>query len=104
MIHTVWHVLNDHVDTFSVSQLYAIIILPNGGPDLEAYQFATPSRTGWRQACSIFWQVAKALGHAEQLVSFEVDLPIWLRFSPILTSTLSTAICTGAKSLSKTNQ
>ncbi|KAL1680761.1 hypothetical protein EV122DRAFT_275973 [Schizophyllum commune] len=58
-------------DTFSVSQLYAIIILPNGGPDLEAYQFATPSRTGWRQACSIFWQVAKALGHAEQLVSFE---------------------------------
>ncbi|TRM68184.1 hypothetical protein BD626DRAFT_450537 [Schizophyllum amplum] len=58
-------------DTFNVSQLYAIIILPNGGPDLEAYQFTTPSRTGWRQACSIFWQVAKALGHAEQLVSFE---------------------------------
>ncbi|KAL1739484.1 hypothetical protein HDZ31DRAFT_68883 [Schizophyllum fasciatum] len=58
-------------DTFSVSQLYAIIILPNGGPDLEAFQFSTPSRTGWRQACSIFWQVAKALGHAEQLVSFE---------------------------------
>ena len=96
--------LMNRVDTFSVSQLYAIIILPNGGPDLEAYQFAAPSRTGWRQACSIFWQVAKALGHAEQLVSFEVGLPIRLRFSPILTSIFSTAICTGAKSSSRTNQ
>ncbi|KAF7332260.1 Other/Haspin protein kinase [Mycena kentingensis (nom. inval.)] len=56
-------------DTFAVSQAYAIIVLPNGGPDLEAYTFA--SKGGWRQACSIFWQVAKTLGHAEQLVSFE---------------------------------
>ncbi|KAJ7228410.1 other/Haspin protein kinase [Mycena pura] len=56
-------------DTFAVSQAYAIIVLPNGGPDLEAYKFA--SKGGWKQACSIFWQVAKALAHAEQLVSFE---------------------------------
>ncbi|KAE9409962.1 hypothetical protein BT96DRAFT_962040 [Gymnopus androsaceus JB14] len=48
---------------FSVSQAYAIIVLPNGGPDLEAMR--------WRQACSIFWQVAKGLARAEQLVSFE---------------------------------
>ncbi|KAF7352547.1 Other/Haspin protein kinase [Mycena venus] len=56
-------------DTFGVSQAYAIIVLPNGGPDLEAYTF--PQKGGWKQACSVFWQVAKALAHAEQLVSFE---------------------------------
>ena len=61
-------------DTFKVSQVYAIIVLPNGGPDLEAYTFYSPSRTGWRQACCLFWQVAKALAHAEHLVSFEVRL------------------------------
>ena len=49
-------------------------MLPNGGLDLEAYKFMNPSKTGWRQACSLFWQVAKALAHAEQLVSFEVRL------------------------------
>ncbi|THV08304.1 hypothetical protein K435DRAFT_708012 [Dendrothele bispora CBS 962.96] len=58
-------------DTFNVSQVYAIIVLPNGGPDLETYTFSHPSKTGWRQACSIFWQVTKSLAHAEQLVSFE---------------------------------
>ena len=61
-------------DTFKVSQVYAIIVLPNGGPDLEAYTFYNASRTGWRQASSVFWQVAKALAHAEQLVCFEVSL------------------------------
>lgn len=59
-------------DTFTVSQMYAIIVLPNGGPDLEAYAFTNSTKTGWRQACSLFWQVAKSLAHAEQLVSFEV--------------------------------
>ncbi|KAL1946497.1 hypothetical protein VTO73DRAFT_14601 [Trametes versicolor] len=59
-------------DTFGVSQLYAIIVLPNGGPDLEAYTFSTPTKTGWRQACSVFWQVARTLADAEELVSFEV--------------------------------
>ncbi|KAI0660792.1 hypothetical protein C8Q70DRAFT_1052623 [Cubamyces menziesii] len=58
-------------DTFGVSQLYAIIVLPNGGPDLEAYTFGTPAKTGWRQACSVFWQVARTLADAEELVSFE---------------------------------
>jgi serine/threonine-protein kinase haspin len=66
--------INLLADTFKVSQVYAIIVLPNGGPDLEAYTFHNPSRTGWRQACSLFWQVAKALAHAECLVSFEVRL------------------------------
>ncbi|KAI0751003.1 hypothetical protein C8Q80DRAFT_1154949 [Daedaleopsis nitida] len=58
-------------DTFTVSQLYAIIVLPNGGPDLEAYTFSTPTKTGWQQACSIFWQVTRTLAEAEELVSFE---------------------------------
>ncbi|KAF9569114.1 hypothetical protein CPC08DRAFT_813270 [Agrocybe pediades] len=58
-------------DNFKVSQVYAIIVLPNGGPDLEAYTFHNANRVGWRQACSLFWQVAKALAHAERLVSFE---------------------------------
>lgn len=71
MVHTSTDLF---VDTFKVSQVYAIIVLPNGGPDLEAYTFYSPSRTGWRQACCLFWQVAKALAHAEHLVSFEVRL------------------------------
>jgi serine/threonine-protein kinase haspin len=61
-------------DTFKVSQVYAIIVLPNGGPDLEAYTFYNASRTGWRKASSLFWQVAKALAHSEELVSFEVSV------------------------------
>ncbi|KAI0321935.1 hypothetical protein OF83DRAFT_1161476 [Amylostereum chailletii] len=58
-------------DMFLVSQVYAIIVLPNGGPDLEAYTFANASKTGWHQASSLFWQVARALAEAESLVSFE---------------------------------
>ncbi|KAI9513258.1 hypothetical protein F5148DRAFT_1157337 [Russula earlei] len=58
-------------DMLTVSQVYAIIVLPNGGPDLEAYSFSEPSKTAWRQACSIFWQVSRALATAENLVSFE---------------------------------
>jgi len=61
-------------DSFLVSQCYAIIVLPNGGPDLEAYKFINPTKVGWRQASSLFWQVAKSLSLAEQLVSFEVGL------------------------------
>lgn len=59
-------------DSFTVSQLYAIIVLPNGGPDLETYVFSSPSKSGWKQACSIFWQVARTLAEAEDLVCFEV--------------------------------
>ncbi|KZV69868.1 hypothetical protein PENSPDRAFT_753035 [Peniophora sp. CONT] len=58
-------------DMFTASQTYAIIVLPNGGPDLEAYTFERPTKTAWRQASSIFWQVARALANAESLVSFE---------------------------------
>jgi serine/threonine-protein kinase haspin len=59
-----------YADIFPPTQAYALLVLPHGGPDLEAYTF--PVKTGWRQACSIFWQIAKALATAEELVSFEV--------------------------------
>jgi hypothetical protein len=59
-------------DTFPLSQIYVIIILPDGGPDLESLRVENATKTGWRQAYSIFWQVANALGQAEQKLSFEV--------------------------------
>jgi serine/threonine-protein kinase haspin len=59
-------------DGFSVSQLYAIIVLPNGGPDLETFVFAQNRKNGWAQACSLFWQVVRSLAEAEDMVHFEV--------------------------------
>lgn len=66
---------DDPLDSFTASQTYAIIVLPNGGPDLETFTFQP--KMGWRQACSIFWQVTRALAEAEELVHFEVP-----QFSP----------------------
>ncbi|KIJ56954.1 hypothetical protein M422DRAFT_218798 [Sphaerobolus stellatus SS14] len=60
---------NMRPDVFPSTQAYVLLALPNGGPDLEAYTF--PIKTGWRQACSIFWQTSKALAIAEKSVSFE---------------------------------
>ncbi|KAF9029773.1 hypothetical protein BJ165DRAFT_1520302 [Panaeolus papilionaceus] len=65
---------NVRPDSFKVSQLYAIIVLPNGGPDLEAYTFQNATKQGWRQACSLFWQVAKAL--ARRTPRFHRDLHV----------------------------
>ncbi|CEL63868.1 hypothetical protein RSOLAG1IB_05632 [Rhizoctonia solani AG-1 IB] len=56
-------------DSFLPSQMFVLLILPDGGPDLEHYTF-TP-RTSWRAAAGIFWQVARTLGLAESLVRFE---------------------------------
>ena len=61
-----------NADSFGLTQVYAIIILPNGGPDLESFAFKNVSKSGWHQACGIFWQVARALEQAEDLVHFEV--------------------------------
>ena len=61
------------IDKFSKSQTYAVILLPNGGPDLEAFPFTTCSRNvGWQQACSVFWQVTRSLTSAEEILQFEV--------------------------------
>ena len=65
-----------NVDSFGLMQVYAIIILPNGGPDLESFAFKNISKFGWHQACGIFWQVARALEQAERLLNFEVR--IWI--------------------------
>ncbi|KAG9091035.1 hypothetical protein FRC06_000737 [Ceratobasidium sp. 370] len=56
-------------DCFSSSQLYVLLVLPDGGPDLEHYTFVP--RASWRTACSIFWQVSQTLAQAESLVRFE---------------------------------
>lgn len=61
-------------DGFSASQTYAVIVLPNGGPDLESFIFQEASASGWLQASSIFWQVTKAVARAESLVQFEVGI------------------------------
>lgn len=82
----------------AVSQVYVIIVLPNGGPDLEAYSFSQPAKTGWRQACSLFWQIVRALSTAEDLVSFEVHLFSRSLFTLVLNLLpTSTGIFTGAK-------
>ncbi|KAL6305804.1 hypothetical protein BKA93DRAFT_885484 [Sparassis latifolia] len=85
-------------DSFTVSQVYAIIVLPNGGPDLEAFSFETASKTGWRQACSLFWQVARALAEAEDLVHFEHRDLHW---GQILVKTLPAAIRPARRAASK---
>jgi serine/threonine-protein kinase haspin len=67
-------------DSFTDHQLYAIVVLPNGGIDLETYTFAksssssgtTKGGTGWRDAAEVFWQVTTALAKAEELLKFEV--------------------------------
>ncbi|OCB87488.1 hypothetical protein A7U60_g5393 [Sanghuangporus baumii] len=61
-------------DHFTPKQTYAIIVLPNGGLDLENFSFNSVDLmggSGWRQACSIFWQVVRSLGNAEEFVHFE---------------------------------
>ncbi|KDN49262.1 hypothetical protein RSAG8_01964, partial [Rhizoctonia solani AG-8 WAC10335] len=56
-------------DSFLPSQLFVLLVLPDGGPDLEHYTFSP--RTSWRAAAGIFWQVARTLARAESLVRFE---------------------------------
>ncbi|KAG8930736.1 hypothetical protein FRC01_002340 [Tulasnella sp. 417] len=51
------------------STYYALIILPNGGTDLESYVF--PARGGWKTCVSVWWQIARALGVAEDARQFE---------------------------------
>lgn len=88
------------LDSFVESQAYAVIVLPNGGPDLETFSVSpvgTNSGVTWRQACSIFWQVARALAHAEDLVHFEVRHSS-LSFRAGINQLHSIEIYTGVKS------
>ena len=58
------------LDVLPAGQVYAVLVLPNGGTDLETHVFKPSS--SWTQACSVFWQIADALHAAEDLVDFEV--------------------------------
>jgi hypothetical protein len=52
------------------TQLYCVVVLPHAGTHLELYHFQ--GKMVWREACQVFWQVAKALKVAEEAASFEV--------------------------------
>lgn len=70
-------------DSFTERQLYAIIVLPHAGVDLETYVFNKVSGSGrtvtvWRDAAEIFWQVANALACAEEQLMFEVHTSHWV--------------------------
>ncbi|KIM26755.1 hypothetical protein M408DRAFT_330367 [Serendipita vermifera MAFF 305830] len=66
-------------DSFTEHQLYAIVVLPNGGIDLESYSFGKATASGgaaksgspWRDAAEVFWQVTTSLAKAEELLKFE---------------------------------
>jgi len=58
-------------DLFDESQRFALIVLADGGVDLESFQF--DSTIGWKQAAGVFWQTADALARAEQWTCFEVS-------------------------------
>ena len=91
----------DTSGSFLKSQTYAIILLPNGGPDLEAFPFATHSKaTAWQQACSVFWQVTRSISTAEKSLQFEVYNGVLLSstFLVMILFLTSTAICIGDKS------
>lgn len=62
-------------DVLPPSTHYAIVVLPNGGADLEAYPF--PQRNPWKTAVSIMWQVTRALAVAEDRYQFEVRRLRW---------------------------
>ena len=80
---------------FDDNKHYTLIVLADGGLDLESFQF--DATIGWKQAAGVFWQVVDALAHAEQWTSFEVSL-IYYHIRKELIG--STVIYTKVKSLS----
>jgi uncharacterized protein (DUF849 family) len=78
---------------FDDNQHYTLIVLADGGVDLESFQF--DATMGWKQAAGIFWQVVDALAQAEQWTSFEVSL-ICATTRTVLTASI--VICTKARS------
>ena len=60
-----------NLDAFDQHRRYAVIVLSDGGDDLEAFKF--DNTTGWVQAAGVFWQVADALARAEDEARFEVS-------------------------------
>jgi hypothetical protein len=60
---------NERPDFYEEDQLFAIIMLENGGSDLEHTEL-----NGWKEAADVFWQVAFALARGEKEREFEVLL------------------------------
>lgn len=60
------------LDVLPPSTHYAVIVLPNGGTDLESYSFS--AETGWKASVSVLWQVTRSLAVAEDSHQFEVGL------------------------------
>lgn len=58
-------------DGFTEEQIYALIVLSDGGDDLESFRF--DNSLGWVQANGVFWQIVRALASAEEVCSFEVS-------------------------------
>ena len=81
------------------TQLYCVVILPHAGTDLESYHFQ--GKMVWREACQVFWQVAKALKVAEEAASFEVCKQHSVPHKFLITFCPSIAICTGVRSFCK---
>ncbi|KAI5779737.1 hypothetical protein EDC01DRAFT_620976, partial [Geopyxis carbonaria] len=57
---------NERPIFYDNDQLFAIIMLENGGSDLEHTELY-----GWEEACDVFWQVALALARGEKEREFE---------------------------------
>jgi len=58
---------NVRPDFYDDSQLFAVILLENGGSDLEHTEL-----NGWEEALDVFWQAANALARGEEKHQFEV--------------------------------
>ena len=63
-------------DSYGDEQLFIVILLENGGQDLEHFDLRS-----WSEAREIFKQTAKALAIGEQEVEFEVMTPLQLFIS-----------------------
>lgn len=59
---------NARPDFYEEDQLFAVILLENGGSDLEHTELR-----GWEEAADVFWQVALALARGERECQFEVS-------------------------------
>lgn len=57
---------NTRPDAFDETQLFGLLLLSDGGKDLESLSFAS-----WTKAASVFCQVTQALATAEQECEFE---------------------------------
>ena len=91
---------NPRPSCFGPSQLYLVMLLEDGGWDLECTAF--DKDVGWRQATSVFWQVVRALADAEKNLEFEVSFVFFCttHLSGCFTDIKSTATCMRVRSSS----